>query len=165
MRQDCSENLLKKLIGLDLLSLPALQLRPRGALHCPSPARDVMYFVQGRCALSWERMRFAGETRSAVLSRSSRAQENALPHAAYRCEECADSQRGISTASPQEQSATLPQGESLTAPQEESALSVASAAQDTPIRLKNGYHLIFRLNFPPNFRLNYLRVLGIGYRV
>ncbi len=31
--------------------------------------------------------------------------------------------------------------------------------------LKNGKHLIFRLIFPPNFRLNYLRVLGIGYRV
>ncbi len=30
---------------------------------------------------------------------------------------------------------------------------------------KNGKHLIFRLNFPPNFRLNCLRVLGLGYRV
>jgi hypothetical protein len=29
----------------------------------------------------------------------------------------------------------------------------------------NGKHLIFRLNFPPNFRLNDLRVLGLGYRV
>jgi hypothetical protein len=29
----------------------------------------------------------------------------------------------------------------------------------------NGKHLIFRLNFPPNFRLNYLRVLGLGFRV
>jgi hypothetical protein len=82
-------------------------------------------------------MRFAGKTRSAVLSRSSRAQENALPHAAYRCEESADSPRGISTASPQEQSATLPQGESLTAPQEENALSVASAARGTPIPLRD----------------------------
>jgi hypothetical protein len=29
----------------------------------------------------------------------------------------------------------------------------------------NGKHPIFRLNFPPNFRLNYLRVLGLGFRV
>jgi hypothetical protein len=29
----------------------------------------------------------------------------------------------------------------------------------------NGKHLIFRLNFPPNFCLNYLRVLGLGFRV
>jgi hypothetical protein len=32
-------------------------------------------------------------------------------------------------------------------------------------RTMNGKHLIFRLNFPPNFRLNYLRVLGLGFRV
>ncbi len=32
-------------------------------------------------------------------------------------------------------------------------------------RFKNGKHLIFCLNFPPNFRLNYLRVLGLGFRV
>jgi hypothetical protein len=29
----------------------------------------------------------------------------------------------------------------------------------------NGKHLNFRLNFPPNFRLNYLRVLVLGFRV
>jgi hypothetical protein len=44
-------------------------------------------------------------------------------------EESADSPRGISTASSQEQIATLPQGDSSTALQEESA---ASAARDTP---------------------------------
>ena len=29
----------------------------------------------------------------------------------------------------------------------------------------NGKHLIFRLKFRPNFRLNYLRILGLGFRV